>query len=110
MGYTLGLLTHGPIAAPMPSPRAMIIPKKGGTEDRVITDPQERCPPVPVGEGHHDVEGSEEEAEVEEAVAVGDALLLVVIGTVHPALCCCLSPSSSSALLRQHQLIDLGVV
>ena len=39
--------------------------------------------PVPVGEGHHDVEGGQEQHEVEEGVAVGDAVLLIVHGTVH---------------------------
>ena len=39
-------------------------------------------PPVPVGEGHHDVEGCEEQHEVEEGVAVLDRLSLVVLHTL----------------------------
>lgn len=38
--------------------------------------------PVPVGQCHHDVQGSQEEHEVEERIAVGDSILLVVNGTV----------------------------
>lgn len=46
------------------------------------TRESERYTPVPVGEGHHDVEGGQEEHEVEEGVAVGDSVLLVVHGPV----------------------------
>lgn len=38
--------------------------------------------PVPVCQCHHDVQGSQEEHEVEERVAVGDSILLIVNGTV----------------------------
>ena len=34
---------------------------------------------VPMGEGHHDVERSQAEHEVEEAVAVGNAVLLIIV-------------------------------
>lgn len=35
--------------------------------------------PVPVGEGHHNVERGQEEHEVEEGVAVLDHVLLIVL-------------------------------
>ncbi len=38
--------------------------------------------PVPVCQCHHDVQGSQEKHEVEERVAVGDSILLIVNGTV----------------------------
>lgn len=38
--------------------------------------------PVPVGQSHHDVKRGQEEHEVEERVAVRDAILLVVYGPV----------------------------
>lgn len=41
---------------------------------------------VPVSEGHHDVERSQQEAEVEEGVAVGHAVLFVVHGAVDSVL------------------------
>lgn len=40
--------------------------------------------PVPVGQSHHDVKRGQEEHEVEERVAVRDAILLVVHGPVWP--------------------------
>lgn len=38
--------------------------------------------PVPVCQCHHDVQGSQEKHEVEERVAVGDSILLIVNGMV----------------------------
>ena len=40
--------------------------------------------PVPVGKSHHDVEGGQEEHEVEERVAVLDHVSLVVLHTPGP--------------------------
>lgn len=66
---------------------------------------------VPVGEGHHDVEGGQEEAEVEERVAVGDSLLFVVHGPSDTVLPCHgLVGGQTLALLCPHQLVHLGVV
>lgn len=67
---------------------------------------------VPVGQGHHDVEGGQEEAEVEEGVAVGDTLLFVVHGPSHSVLArvglgVC---GQALALFSLHQLVHLGVV
>lgn len=67
---------------------------------------------VPVGERHHDVEGGQEEAEVEEGVAVGDSLLFVVHSPLHSALACVSLGvgGQALALLSLHQLVHLGIV
>lgn len=66
---------------------------------------------VPVGEGHHDVEGGQTEAEVEEGVAVGDSLLFVVHGPSGSVLPYCdLRGGQNLTLLSLHQLVHLGVV
>lgn len=67
---------------------------------------------VPVGEGHHDVEGGQEEAEVEEGVAVGDSLLFVVHSSSHSILPCrgLAVGGQNLAVLSLHQLVHLGVV
>lgn len=66
---------------------------------------------VPVGECHHDVQGGEHQAEVEEGVAVGDAILLVVEG---PALAGHLlllrGLQHGWAVLCLHQAVHLPVV
>lgn len=80
------------------------VQEQGGHQEKGLL-----CPPVPVGEGHHDVEGSEEEVEVEEAVVVGHPILLVVIGTMLPVLRG-LTARPGRALLCQHQLVHLAVV
>lgn len=66
---------------------------------------------VPVGEGHHDVEGGQKEADVEEGVAVGDRLPFVVhgpSGSVLPYRS--LHGGQTLILLGLHQLVHLGVV
>lgn len=66
---------------------------------------------VPVSESHHDVEGGQKEAEVEEGVAVGDALFFVVYGPSDSVFTCHLFVSGQTlALLSLHQLVHLGVV
>lgn len=67
---------------------------------------------VPVGEGHHDVERGQEEAEVEEGVVVGHSLLLVVHGTPNPPLVWGVIHihGQTLPLLRLHQPVDLSVV
>lgn len=67
---------------------------------------------VPVGEGHHDVEGGQKKAEVEKGVAVGDSLLLVVHGpsySILPRLVLGIDGQTLS-LLCPHQPVHLGVV
>jgi hypothetical protein len=69
--------------------------------------------PVPVGERHHDVQRGQHEAEVEEGVAVGDPILLVVEGSALKGcylllLLCGLQ--HGWALLCPHQVIHLPVV
>ena len=65
---------------------------------------------VPVGERHHDVEGGQEEAEVEEGVAVSDAVLLVVHGPPDAVLAHGgLRHGQDLPFLGLHQLVDLGV-
>lgn len=68
--------------------------------------------PVPVGERHHDVQGGKHQAEVEERVAVGDAILLVVkgpaLGGHHLLLLCGLQ--YGRALLCPQQAVHLPVV
>lgn len=65
--------------------------------------------PVPIGERHHDVQGGEHQAEVEEGVAVGDAVLLIVKGLAcHVLLLRALQ--YGRALLRPHQSVHLLVV
>lgn len=66
---------------------------------------------VPVGESHHDVEGSQQEAEVEEGVAVGDTILFVVhspANSIFPYRG--LLNGQTLTLLGLHQLVNLGVV
>lgn len=65
--------------------------------------------PVPIGERHHDVQGGEHQAEVEEGVAVGDAVLLIVKGLAcHLVLLRALQ--DGRALLCPHQTVHLPVV
>ena len=67
--------------------------------------------PVPVGERHHDMDGSEHQTQVEEGVAVGDTVLLVVegpaLGDHHLLL---RGVQHRRALLRLHQAVHLPVV
>lgn len=67
---------------------------------------------IPVGEGHHDVKRSQDEAEVEERVAVGHAVLFVIHGPSHSILphFCVLIHRQLLPLLRLHQLIHLRVI
>ena len=67
---------------------------------------------VPVGERHHDVEGGQEQAEVEEGVAVGHGLLFVVHGAAHSVLpgARVVVGGQTLTLLRLHQLVHLRVV
>lgn len=39
--------------------------------------------PVPVGKGHHDIKGSQEQHEVKEGVTVSDAIPLIIYGSVN---------------------------
>lgn len=68
--------------------------------------------PVPVGERHHYVQGREHQAEVEERVAVGDAIVLIVEGPA-PAgrhLLLLRGLQRGRALLCLHQVVNLPVV
>lgn len=65
--------------------------------------------PVPVGKRHHDMQGGQHQAEVKEGIAVGDAILFIVIGSaltdghlLLSSLCC--------TLLCLHQAVHLPVV
>lgn len=63
---------------------------------------------VPVGEGHHDIERSQAEVEVEKGVAIGDSVLLIVHSSAQAVL-----PDHAlfnrPSRLRLHQLVYLGV-
>lgn len=41
---------------------------------------------VPVGEGHHDVQGRQTEVEVEEGVVISDTILLIVYSSAYTIL------------------------
>lgn len=69
--------------------------------------------PVPVGECHHNVDRSEYQAQVEEGIAVGDTVLLVVKGPAlgdHHLLLLLRGVQHRRALLRLHQAVHLPVV
>ncbi len=68
---------------------------------------------VPVGQGHHDVEGGQEQREMEEGVAVCDAVLFVIHSASHAVLRDVLAGISGRQPLNflcLHQLIHLAVV
>jgi len=66
--------------------------------------------PVPVGERHHDMDRSEYQAQVEEGVAVGDTVLLVVEGPALGDHLLLRGVQHRRALLRLHQAVHLPVV
>lgn len=69
--------------------------------------------PVPVGERHHDVEGGQEQHEVEEGVGVRDSILLVVHSPVHSPLLKAVSLrpvlDQGRLITGEGQLVHLGV-
>ena len=73
---------------------------------RASCEEGEQTSPVPVGEGHHDIQRGQEQHEVEEGVGVGDAVLLVVRGAGLPvAAAALLEAVSVGPVLHQSRLV-----
>lgn len=83
--------------------------EKRREERRAVVD---RYLLVPVGEGHHNVERSQEQAEVEEGVAVGHSLLFVVHSTSRSVVwgAGVVISGQIAGFLRLHELVHLSVV